>query len=152
MVTDAFGILLEDLSKILNIPDLHPDRNHSCLIKFPDGLKAQLEIDRLGENLIIGIDVGEPDVGRYRENLFREALKSNGLPNHAGIFAFSQKSKHMILYDLVPLKDINAEKVAAVIQPLVDKALIWSEAISRGDVPSVQGQTSGSTSGMFGLR
>lgn len=154
MVTDLFGSLLQELGKILEIPDLHPDRNNSCLIKLKSGLSIQLEFDRSGQFLILGSDLGTVPPGRYRENLFREALKANDLPypNH-GTLAYSKKSDHLIIFEKMAAADMTGEKIAAEIMPFSEKALVWKEALQKGDVPIInQGYSSQKSAGMFGLK
>ncbi len=151
MVKALFEALLEELGKTLKISDLHPDRNNSCLISLPNKLKLQLEMDSHAQNILLGCDLGPIPPGRYRENVFKEALKSNGLsgPNH-GTVAFSQKTEHIILFKYLNVKDLTGEKIADAIGPFTEKALKWKTALEHGEVPLASNlQTS---SGMFGLR
>lgn len=155
MVTDAFGLLLQEVGKLLKIPKLEPDSNSSCLINFPDKIALQIETDRSGNNLILGCDVGTLPPGKYRELVFREALRSNGLPPpHFGEFSYSKQADKLMLMQQIPMKEINGDKVLAVLNPLLEKAKHWKEAISRGDVPSIGAISSGSRggAGMFGLK
>lgn len=151
MVKEIFETLLEEAGKVLNIPDLHPDKNHSCLVRLPNGLNIQIEMDPYQQGIILGCDIGGLPAGKYRENVFREALKINGqkAPHH-GILAYSNKTEHMVLYELLPLKDLTGEKIADAIAPFAEKALLWKEALARGETPVLSNiRTSG---GMFGLR
>jgi Tir chaperone protein (CesT) family len=154
MVMDLFGTILEDLGKIIKINDLHPDKNNSCLIKYATGLEVQMEIDRSGECLVLGSQLGVVISGRYRENVFREALKANGIKSQRnGVFAYSKKNDQLILFEKIHIKDINAEKIAAILTPFAEKALIWKTAITQGDIPSVSNTYASSRSGgMFGLK
>lgn len=154
MVTDLFGTILQELGKLLEIPDLHPDRNHSCLIKLKNGQSIQLELDRGGHFLILGADLGEVPPGKYRENLFKEALKANEMPYPLhGILAYSKKSEHLILFEKLYARELNGEKVFAALTPFAEKALIWEEALKHNDIPVLsQVQSPGRSSGMFGLR
>jgi len=154
MVTDLFGSLLQELAHSLEIDELHPDRNNSCLFTLKSGQKLQLELDRSTQFLIIGADLGVVPPGKYRENLFREALKANDLtPPLHGILAFSQKSDSMILFEKISIRDLTGEKIAGEITPFAEKATLWSEAIKNGTIPPVNPvYTSTSRSGMFGLR
>jgi len=153
MVTDLVGTLLEELGRSLKIANLHPDSNNSCMIRLESGLIIQIELDKGAQFILVGADLGTVPPGKYRENLFREALKTNDLPhpNH-GILCYSKKSDHLILYQKIFLKDLNGEKIAAEITPFSEKAYTWSEAIMRNDIPAVnQSFTSQKPGGMFGL-
>lgn len=151
---DLFGSLLEEFSKAVDIPDLHPDENQSCLIKFPEGgPEIQLELDREETHLIIGCNLGFLPPGRYRENVFKIALQSNGFPApRRGDFAFSKKADQLILWTRMPIKDLNGQRIAAVWDHFLEKATLWHQAIKEGEVPALHGafSTKGG-SGMFGL-
>lgn len=154
MVTDMLGALLKELGPTLQIPDLHTDRNNTCLIKLKNGIQIQLEIDRSGRFLILGADLGVVPPGKYRENLFREALKANDLPHPThGTLAYSKKSDCLVLFEKIPTTDLTGEKIAAEILPFSEKAIQWKDAIQRNEIPTVnQAFTSQQSSGMFGLR
>lgn len=155
MVTDAFGLLLQDVGKLLQIPKLEPDGNNSCLISFPGEISIQIEIDRSGNFLILGCDVGTLPPGRYRELVFREALRSNGQPPpHSGDFSYSKQADKLMLMQQIPLKDINGDKILAVMNPMLEKGKYWKETISRGEVPSIATVSAASKggAGMFGLK
>jgi hypothetical protein len=153
MVTDMFGAILQELGHSLEISGLHPDQNHSCLIHFKNGLEIQLEIDRSGQFMVLGADLGAIPPGKYRENLFREALKANDMPHPThGTLAYSKKSDHLILFERINVHELNGEKVAAEITPFSEKATLWSEALKNGEVPSVNQLTTSRSAGMFGLR
>ncbi len=151
MVTDIFNAILTDLGNSLKISNLHSDQNNTCLIKLANGLKIQLELDKTGRQLIIASEIGILPTGRYRETILREALKSNGLtPKRTGIFAYSKKADKIILFEMMPLLDINNSKILDVITPLSEKALIWSTALVKGDVPVFTATST--TSNIFGIR
>lgn len=154
MVTDAYGLLLQELGKLLNIKNLQPDTNNSCLIKFPGEPSIQIELDKSHNNLMLCCNFGAVPPGRYRENVFREALKSNGLPPpHHGDFAYSKKTDNLIMIELLPITELNGDKVFNALAPFREKAKNWHESISRGEIPStLQGAYSRGGSGMFGLK
>lgn len=152
MVSGLFESILQELGTSLGIQDLHPDKTNSCLLKFRNGVQIQLEFDKSGGFLIIGSELGTVPSGRYRENIFREALKSNGLPwPRNGTFAYSKKANQLVLFEMLSIRDINVQKILDVLKPFSEKAHIWKEALSKGDVPIVSDVYTGQT-GMFGLR
>lgn len=155
MVSDLFSSLLEELGKILQIPDLHPDRNRACLIKFPDGLTVQIEMDGQASQITLLSNLGELPPGKYRENVFREALKANGMPHPIhGTLAYSKKADNLVMYQRLAVKDLSGDKINLALTPFLEKARAWKEAISRSEIPLVSGgiYTSSGGSGMFGLR
>lgn len=156
MVKEAFGSILEDLGKIMNMR-LAPDSHNACQIKSPTGLMVHIEPDAHGERLLIVSDLGVPTPGRYRENLFREALKANGLPMPVnGIFSYSQKKDSLLLFDSLLLDELSGQRLFDFLTPFMQKADLWRLAIPKGEVPSFTsnelsfGQKP-SGSGMFGL-
>ncbi len=153
MVHALYETLLEEVGGILGV-SLYPDSNNSCLVKLESGLEVQLEMDRTGNNFIVGVDLGPVPPGQYREQLFKEALRSNGFPPpRLGVFAFSETNGHVVLFESLPAQQLNGEQVAFTLAPLAEKALKWQEAISTGEVPLVESQpTSGGSIGMFGMR
>lgn len=152
MVRDLFSTILAEIGEALKIPDLHPDQSNSCLINLASGVKIQIEIDKKGDSILIGSELGTIHQGRYRENVFREALKANGMPHPLhGIIAYSKNADKIVLFEKIPLKDYHIEKVIAMLPPFLEKAKTWRDALARGDVPIVS-YTSSSSSGMFGLR
>jgi len=156
MVKEQFATILDDLGKILTMK-LAPDSHGACQIKQISGLMVHIEPDSTGERLMFIADLGTPPPGRYRENLFREALKANGLPMpRQGIFSYSKKKDSLVLYDALLLDDLNGQKVADFLTPFLQKAELWRAAIPKGEVPSYTGNElsfgkSQGSSGMFGL-
>lgn len=155
MLTDLLSTILQELGRtnLLSLANMRVDKNNSCLIKLRNDLQVQIELDSDGENLLIGCDLGYVTPGHYRQSVFCEALKSNGLPPpHTGIFAYSTKSEHLILYHKMTTKNLTGEKVADVLASFADKALTWSKAISTNEVPIVSNIRTSRVAGMFGLR
>lgn len=156
MITDLFGSILQELSVALKIPPpgLYPDVNNSCLLKLKGGIIVQIELDRDGTHLIVGSELGVIRSGRYRENVFTEALKANNLPYpRYGTFAYSRQSDQLILFEMLEIRDLTGQKVADFLPPFLAKIGLWKEAIERGDVPVIATYTTGGHApGLFGLR
>lgn len=156
MVTDRFGMLLEEVGKILEVPDLHSDTHNSCLIKFKEGIEVQIEIDKHTEDfLIIGTDLGEIPAGKYRENIFLEALKANGMPYPRwGNFAYSAQTQHLMLFEMLSLHDLTGGQIASFLSQFLLKAKAWKDALATGNMPPLT-ITEGSLAkpgGIFGLK
>jgi hypothetical protein len=150
MVKELFESLLDELGTVMDIPDLHPDRNHTCLITFPNKLDIQIEMESHGRNIVIGTELGNIPAGRYRENIFREALKINGTqPPLHGVLSYSNKSRSLVLFEKLPTKDLTGEKIADALTLFSEKALSWKEALIKGEVPTLV--STRSSGGIFGL-
>lgn len=150
---DLFESLLNEFGKVVNM-ELHTDANNACLIKLPnDGPGIQLELDKTGNFLVMVSNIGFIPPGRYRETLFKEALRLNNQPHpRNGTFAYSKKADQLVLMEQIPIKDINGEKIASVYTPFSEKAALWKEAITHGEVPSTaSGSYRKAGTGMFGL-
>lgn len=155
MIQDTFGSIIDELGKILK-SKLSPDKNNSCKLKYKSGLTVQIDFDGANEKLVLVSSLGTPIPGRYRENLFREALKANGLPfPKYGIFAYSKKEDALLLYDSIALLELSGQKLADFLTPFAQRAELWSAALTKAEVPSFTGteftfsKTPGT--GMFGL-
>ncbi len=154
MVAGLFDSILRELSEALKIGTLESDENHSCLLRFNKECELQLEMSEESETLIIGARIGHVPPGSYRIDVFREALKSNALPfPHPGIFAYSDQADELVLFHMMPGKNLTGYKVAEALGPFVLLASQWQKAIKEGETPSINVPAAeGGQSGMFGLK
>jgi hypothetical protein len=98
MVASQFQAILQDLEPFFKCK-LEPDNNNSCLIKMSSGIKIQIELDRYGDHLLIATRLGVLPAGRFRELVFKEALKANASDSPSqGVFGYSKKSEQLILF------------------------------------------------------
>lgn len=154
MVKEYYGTLLEEIGKIMHVTNLQPDKNNSCLIEFPNKVKVQLEVDSSRNLFIMGCNLGVVPPGRYRENIFREALRANGMPfPRNGDFSYSKQMDSLVLTRELPMQDIHPDKIVHELRNFLQKAGQWQEALARGDIPSIIQGTymSKGSGGMFGL-
>ena len=152
MVQELFDSLLKELGNAIDIEDLHPDSNNSCLIGFESGIEIQIEPYNRDDFLLMCCDLGRIPPGRYREDVFREALKANGMPHpRYGTFAYSEQSDHLILFGLLSYRELNGEKIASFLFPFKEKAERWKEALERGAVPLADTMTTSRPSGPLGM-
>lgn len=151
MVAGLYEGLLEELGRALGLT-LFPDENHSCLIRLPSKLEVQVEMDPTGTKMILGTYVGQLPPGRYREMVFAEALRMNGMPPpHVGIFAYSNKMDKLVLFRWIDLHEMTGAKIAKLLKPFAERGVQWRDAIASGQVPVVEGLSLHEHSGMFGL-
>lgn len=160
MVSNALGQVLDELGKtsLIGILGLVPDKNNSCLIKIGDGLQLQIELDKSEQYLLLGSVLGIPGNGPMRADLFREALKANQYfienpsePRY-GIFAFSKRTRNLILFDTLFLNGLTGDKVAEFLVPFLDKAKKWTAAIRNNELPpNLPTSSAKGVGGIFGL-
>ena len=154
MVAGVLGQILQEIGAKLNLPNLTPDQHDTCLIKFENGIKIQIELDDSNQYLMLGSVLGSVPLGRYRIDLLEAALKANGLPPpHHGLLAFSKKTDHLLLFAKFHVRGLRGDEVSDEIPYFLEKAKVWSEALSRSEVPFIQEVRSTSmTSNVFGLQ
>lgn len=137
MVTDQFGTLIQELAKALGY-NISVDVEDSCALPLPNGMVVQMEIADQQEFFIMAAEVGNVPIGRYRENIFREAMLYNGLTERVGTFAYSEIDDVMMLFREMPLQNLNGEKIAMALIPLSKKASTWNKAITQGEMPPAE--------------
>lgn len=160
MVASRLEILLQELGQtnmmvglMTTMQSWRPNASNTCLIPMPDGLNVQLEMDKAEKNLMVGCVLGNVPASPYRNRLFIEALRANGLPPpRYGIFAYSSRTQNMVLFDYLDMRDLTGYKASEYLMPFLDKAKIWKEAIDSGNIPSGAPQAAGGRPSVFGLR
>ncbi|GAB4225476.1 MAG: hypothetical protein Tsb0021_00220 [Chlamydiales bacterium] len=156
MAIGQFSALLSELGQELRLP-LVPDENDACVIRFPNGIKVQLEIDDADEFFVLLADIGSIPLGRYREDIFKEALQYNGTKEpRRGTFAFSSQTGTLIFFKQLTLNNLNGRKIHRALIPLMETAYMWHSAIANGEHPTIENlfqdsEESGSQ-GLFGLK
>lgn len=131
-MTDRFEELLHELGKVFQL-ELHIDRSHACSIQMSDGLTIQLQLDVSQENLWIFSKLAEIPPGKFRENVFREALKANALPDpRTAIFGYLANTNHLALFQKYPLTILNGDRLAGLIGSFVEMAENWLKALISG--------------------
>jgi hypothetical protein len=148
-----FEELIRQLSFLMEV-NLHPDSHQSCLISFPqDEISIQIDLDVNADKILIGTQLGRITPGAYRERIFTQALRANGLAHSPyGILAFSEKNDTMVLYQFFTLEKMNGEKLHAYLQEFREQAKLWKKALSTGDIPTIEEQVPSKGSGMFGMK
>lgn len=131
-MTDRFEQLLFQLGPIFALP-LHPDKVGACSIAVNPHLKVQLQLDLSQEKIFFFSKIIEIPPGKFRENVLKESLKSNGLPDPlAGILAYFPITNHLVLYQTYPLSILNGERLAALISSFLEMGENWYQAIKNG--------------------
>lgn len=147
MITQ-FEELLSDLGKVFHLK-LHIDKQNACTIQIHPQLTVQLQLDITQEHLWIFSKIIDLPPGKFRENILKEALKANSLPDPlTGILSYLNGANQLALYQKYPLNILNGDKLSGFLGAFVEMADNWREAIGKGQTPSPQMQRSNP----FGMR
>lgn len=153
MIGTRFSLVLQELGEALHT-SLGPDAHNACHVTFPNKLAVWLQPDMQDEKLHIVIELGNPGGGRFRENFFREALRANGLAQpQTGVFCFGAKKDVLLLSECIALAELTGQRLADLLKDLLEKAASWKDAMTRGELPAVQGEQTGTrVANVFGFR
>jgi hypothetical protein len=150
MVTDRFGVLLEELGTAMNLK-LSPDKFSSCVIRLPSKLDVAIKTSPSGEDILILIELGAPGSGPFRANILKEALMANAQTEaRKGIFCYGEKKDQLLLYKSIPIYDLTGQQLFDILSDLSETARYWKECLSRGELPQRYAPRSGQN--IFGLR
>lgn len=149
----TFAEIMKELEPHLQI-DTTPDSNDACRFRIDGTLPVQIELNHSTGFLMICSEIGELPPGRYREDVFRSALRENGKPfPRFGDFGYSKKNHNLVLYDSLPLDTVDGESLFNHLLVLSQKARTWQDSIQRGEVPGDKVETKlPGPEGLFGLR
>jgi hypothetical protein len=131
---DRFEGILQLFGEALNLP-LQSDKNNACAIQIKQGLTVQLQSDPSQTRLLIGCKIVEIPPGKFRENVLKEALKANGLPDpRVGTFAYIAAINTLFLFQEYPFDLLTTgERIAGLISAFLKTATDWRNAIDAGD-------------------
>lgn len=125
---EKFQEILQKLSSSIELP-LKVDKLNACTLKIEDKIKIQLKIDKTENFLIMIAMVVELPPGKFKENVFIQALKANAEIEKVGYFAFSEKNSNLVLFEYVN-RDISDKLLKALFCQFIEKAIEWKEAIN----------------------
>jgi hypothetical protein len=148
---DRFAELLLNLSAELDI-DLCPDKHGACKLVLDNGLHAQMEIDTRQESLLLATFICEIPPGKFRENILKDALKSNSPFPENGTLAYSARNNQLTLFAYLHLHSLTGRALAEFLQAFLDKAHQWRTGVDTGNTSHLIHPTSKPPSGLFGLK
>ena len=127
-----FEELLVQLSHFLHIP-LHVDHNSSCLLQIREKIQIQLQLDSMQNNLWMVCFAVEIPPGKFRENVLKEALKTNNLPDPiSAVISYIPQTNRLVLHQIFPLNILNGERLAAYFGSFLEQVESWIQAIEQG--------------------
>ena len=151
MTMDRFEELLTQLSAELGTT-LHPDRRGACKLRINDTLHIQLECDPQQENLLIASFLCEIPPGKFRENILKDALKSNGPFPLNGTLAYSDRNNQLTLFASLRLSNLNGKTLGNFLISFIEKANNWRTGVETGQTSNLLTQQPKSSGNIFGLK
>lgn len=149
-MTDRFEQLLSQLGPFFGIK-LHPDKVGACTVAINPHTKVQLQLDISLENLLLFAKIIEIPPGKFRENVLKDALKANGLPDPLpGILAYLPDTSYLTLYQSYPVSILNGERLAGLVGAFLEMAESWHNAIKAGQSAPLPSRPL--PSGPFGIK
>ena len=147
---DRLQELLNELSVEFGVP-LHPDKRGACQLKINNASSIQLEYDQKLENLLVATFICEVPPGKLRENILKDALKSNGPFPKNGTLAYSDRNHQLTLFTHLRLADLTGKKLAEFLLAFLEKSNHWRTGVETGTTSQLVIPPTKSSSGMFGL-
>ncbi len=128
-----FYDLIDELSEFFNEP-LIAEVNDTCKLLVNEKIEVQIEMDFMGEFIIIAAIISELPPGKFRENILKDALKSNHLiDSHRSFLAYIGVNNQLIVSENLFAHAITAEQLYNNIIALTKRAKKWQDAINRGE-------------------
>lgn len=137
---DPFAQLLNDLSLLLDT-HLCPDKRGACKLNIDDTLHVQLEPNDTREKLLLFCFLSEIPPGKFRENVLRDALKTNADPSTLGIFGFSERNNQLVLFANLNFPYLTAKEILDFLHLFIAKAQTWKQAITTGQTSNLCPET-----------
>lgn len=147
---DPFEELLSELGNEYGI-SLHLDKMNACTLKINDQFHVQLECDAHQENILAVTFICDIPPGKFRENILRDALKSNEPFPKNGTLAYSDRNNKLALFSHLRLANINGHKLAEFLNAFLEKADQWRIGVETGQTASLISQSTKSSGNNFGI-
>ncbi len=153
MYSNALNALISELGRLINIPNLKVDETGFCIINYPAmGFSLELTADSSFSFLKIFLQLGDVNRGRYREEVLHEALRANYLPfPRYGNFGYNSSNNQLVLWDLLPLKELSAADLAEYLTKFLPKGFEVKQALETNTVPSLTAKAAVKTGSLYGL-
>jgi len=128
---DRFEEIVKELGAIVNLP-LHLDKQGRVRLNVNQLFSVQLEFEPDKERILIASFLCEMPPGKFRENLFKECLKTNFFVPTIGILGLSQRNNQLVLFDYLPIQKLTGQKLADFLTIFFQKADLWRTAVQTG--------------------
>jgi hypothetical protein len=133
---DPFAELLVELGNELGTT-LHLDKKSACTLNISDQFRVQLECDPHQENILVATFICDLPPGKFRENILRDALKSNDPFPISGTLAYSERNNKLALFAHLRLASLNGRALSEFLNAFIEKANGWRTGVETGQTSSL---------------
>ncbi len=131
-MTDRFTELIVGLGDFLGLP-LFVDKHGACLLQVHGKARIQMQMDSSQTHLLIASAAIEIPPGKFRENVLKDGLKTNDLPDpRSAILGYLPLNNHLTLHQSLPIEILDAERLAAFFGAFMTEVESWIDAIQSG--------------------
>lgn len=148
---NPFEELLDELGKEYDVP-LHLDKMSACTLNINDEFHIQLECDAYQEKILIATFICDLPPGKFRENILRDALKSNDPFPKNGTLAYSDRNNKLALFSHLRLASINGYKLSEFLKLFLEKASEWRIGVETGQTTSLIPQNLKPSGNIFDIK
>ena len=149
---ERFDEFLKEVGTLLGVP-LHPDKNRACKMSINNVLHIQIEEDATKEKLLIACFLCDIPPGKFRENILREALKSNDFYPRTGTLSYSERNNKLACFEFLSWHNLTAQKFLDFFAKFIEKADNWRVAVESGQTAPIKEKTQTQTSpNIFGIK
>ena len=125
--------LIAELGALVGDEELTPDLDQACNLLVNESVEVQIELEVTGEHIFLFSMIAELPPGRFRENILRDALKSNYIIDELpGYLSYIASENQLVLLESIHSHAITADKLLNHLADFVSRVERWREAIDNG--------------------
>lgn len=128
---DHFAELIFQLGEDIDLP-LHIDTKRIVSLRIDHKFSIQIEETSDQRYIQIATLLADIPPGKYRVNLFFDALRYNHLSPRIGTLSFSAKTNQLALHDFLPFASMTVERLKTYLDDFIDLASLFVQHIERG--------------------
>jgi carbonic anhydrase len=133
---DRFLLLLDDLGGLIGIP-FHVNSKGLCQLNINNQLHIQISDEKEKDRILIATFICEIPPGKFKENIFSEALKENHSYPRLATFAYSEKNNQLAVFSHVYYPNLTGDSLADFLEKFIEKALSWKTGVETGHLPKL---------------
>lgn len=128
---------IHQLGIILNT-SLKAEKGTLCKLRIHGSFTVQIEHEPSKDRILFASFLCELPSGKFREEVLKEALKSNGSLDSFGTLAYSLKNNNLAFFLYSP-GNPTAQELADTLTQFITKAEQWKTAVDSGQLHQIQG-------------